>query len=277
VIIDSGDKPWILTSSAIVLAAAGSYALYALTAPSGPSGGTWPGLTYGVIGTAMLAFAGLLGARKKVPTLRVGRVQFWMRGHIWLGLVSFPLILFHAGFSMGGSLTSVLMVLLTIIVLSGILGAVLQQFIPRLMMEQVPTEVIYEKVDHVLRQFMETAEQRVESLKPKSDLEDESAYAILKEFNAKEIKPFLLNPGRQGLLHTLSRANLVFEHVSKLVPQASHLVIEDLQNIVQQRRELATQLKLHYILHVWLLVHAPLSGVLGVLTIVHAVMALRYH
>jgi hypothetical protein len=276
VIIDSNDRLWIVVSCAVVASAAGSYAIYAETAPAGPSGGSLPGLTYGVIGTAMLAFAGLLGARRRFPTLRLGRLQFWMRGHIWLGLVGFPLILFHAGFAAGGSLTSVLMLLLSIIVLSGILGVVLQQFIPRLMMEQVPAEIIYETAEDVQDQLVQTAQQRVESLKPKPDVEDQSGYDIVKEFFETEIKPFLLNPKRQGLLHTPNRAMLVFEHVGKLAPTQSHAVIQELQKIVQQRRELARQIKLHRILHGWLLVHVPLSAVFAVLTLAHAVITLRY-
>ena len=31
-----------------------------------------------------------------------------MRGHLWLGFLSFPIILLHGGFHFGGSLTRVL-------------------------------------------------------------------------------------------------------------------------------------------------------------------------
>ena len=37
-----------------------------------------------------MIFAGLLAARKKVPVWRLGRAQDWMRGHLWLGLLSLP-------------------------------------------------------------------------------------------------------------------------------------------------------------------------------------------
>ena len=138
VILDSHDKPWILTVAAITTVGGVSYLAYAAAKPAGPSGGTWPGLIYGIIGTLLMSFSGLLGARKKVPTLRIGRVHWWMRGHVWLGLLSFPMILFHAGFSMGGPLTYVLMILFMMILLSGIIGLILQQFMPRFMMDQVP-------------------------------------------------------------------------------------------------------------------------------------------
>ena len=203
--------------------------------------------------------------------------SIWMRGHVWLGLVSFPLILFHAGFAMGGSLTFVLMLLFATIVLSGILGVVLQQFLPKMMMEQVPGEVVFEQASQVLHDLYETAEHRVESLKPKGDAADTAGYGVIQEFYSKEVKPFLDDPEREGLLFRTARSKLIFDHVGKLVPPTSHPVVEDLRKIVQQRRDLAAQVRLHYILHGWLLVHVPLSAAVLVLTVVHAVMALRYY
>ena len=96
------------------------------------------GLAFGVVGFAFMIFAGLLGARKKVPVWRVGRAQTWMRGHLWLGLLALPLILFHGGFHFGGALTSVLMVLLIITVASGLFGAALQHYLPAVMTREVP-------------------------------------------------------------------------------------------------------------------------------------------
>src|SRR5713226_2974348 len=98
-----------------------------------------------------MVFAGLLGARKKVPVWRVGRAQTWMRGHLWLGLLSLPLILFHGGFRFGGPLTSVLMVLFIIVIVSGVLGAALQHYLPRVMTLQVPMETIYEEIEACAR------------------------------------------------------------------------------------------------------------------------------
>jgi hypothetical protein len=256
VILDSHDKPWILTVAAITTVGGVSYLAYAAAKPAGPSGGTWPGLIYGIIGTLLMSFSGLLGARKKVPTLRIGRVHWWMRGHVWLGLLSFPMILFHAGFSMGGPLTYVLMILFMMILLSGIIGLILQQFVPRLMMDQVPVEVIYERAGDMSTQLLERAEQCVESLKPKASAVDPTRqYDIVSEFYMREVKPYLSRPKGRTLLSTPQRAKVVFDHIEKLVPATAHQVIDELRTIVQQRRDLARQVKLHHILHLWLLVH----------------------
>ena len=123
-----------------------------------PSGGTVPGLLFGIAGFAMMLYAGLLGARKKVRIWRVGRAQTWMRGHLWLGTLSFPVILFHAGLTFGGGLTLVLMWLFVVVVVSGLLGAYLQHTMPRRMLREVPMETIYEQVEHVRTQLLAEAD-----------------------------------------------------------------------------------------------------------------------
>src|SRR2546422_529788 len=88
-----------------------AYVPYTLHTLNGPSGGSGPGLAYGIAGTALLVYAALLGARKKIPTWRVGRAETWLKGHVWLGLLSFILILLHGHFALGGALTTVMMLL----------------------------------------------------------------------------------------------------------------------------------------------------------------------
>ena len=74
-----------------------TYMYYDRVSSYGPSGGSWPGLAYGVAGTTAMVVAGLLGARKKVRSWRIGSARLWMQLHIWLGVLAVPLILFHAG------------------------------------------------------------------------------------------------------------------------------------------------------------------------------------
>jgi hypothetical protein len=109
-------------------------------------------------------FCWFLGARKRVPTWRIGRAQVWMRGHLWLGFLALPMILFHGGFHFGGTLTRVLMWLLIITVLSGVFGAVLQHYLPRAMTSDVPLETIYDEIAHVRSLLREEADRAVESI-----------------------------------------------------------------------------------------------------------------
>jgi hypothetical protein len=87
-----------------------------------------------------------------------------MRGHLWLGLLSLPMILFHGGFHFGGTLTRVLIWLLIITVASGVFGAVLQHYVPRMMTNDVPLETIYDEIANVRTSLREEADRAVEAL-----------------------------------------------------------------------------------------------------------------
>src|SRR6476659_7421794 len=111
---------------AILAVAVASYIPYSLRSPQGPRGGSFPGLIYGSVGFAFMLFAGLLGLRKKFPIWRIGRAQPWL----------------HGGFHFGGLLTRVLLWMFILVFTSGLLGAALQHFMPRLHTAQLPMETI---------------------------------------------------------------------------------------------------------------------------------------
>src|SRR6201997_4412924 len=147
--MDHTQRGWALGSLLLLAVSAVAYIIYVLQSPTGPSGGSFMGLVFGITGFAFMIFAALLGARKRVPTWRLGRAQAWMRGHLWFGLLAFPMIIFHGGFHFGGTLTRVLMWLLFITVASGIFGAALQHYVPPMMTSDAPLETIYDEIGHV--------------------------------------------------------------------------------------------------------------------------------
>src|SRR5437867_2934737 len=163
-LLDHSQRGWALASLAIFVTSLVLYVLYAWSDPQGPRGGSAIGLLFGVIGFGFMIFAAALGARKRVPTWRLGRAKSWMRGHLWLGLLALPLILFHGGFHFGGTLTQILMWLLIIAVASGVFGAALQNYLPRMMTKDVPLETIYDEIGHVRRLLREEADHAMESL-----------------------------------------------------------------------------------------------------------------
>lgn len=152
-IIDRTHRRWIITCLLIIGVGVIIFIPYAAWTVPAPRGGSAIGLAYGIAGTAFIIVCALLGVRKKVPTWRVGRAETWMRAHLWLGLASFPLILFHSGFRFGGTMSTILMVLFLVIVASGIVGMLLQHYLPRRMLNELPMETVYEEIPHVLDQL----------------------------------------------------------------------------------------------------------------------------
>jgi hypothetical protein len=129
-------------------------------------GGTPVGLIFGATAFMIFIFAGLLGARKKVVLWRLGTLQRWMRAHIWLTLLTVPLVLFHSGFRFGGPMTTLLVVLYAVVMISGIYGLVLQHQLPHIMKERLPAETVYEQIPHIRAQLVTAAEKMRDSFKP---------------------------------------------------------------------------------------------------------------
>jgi hypothetical protein len=142
VLIDRSHLPWGIFSGIVLAAGAILYAVYAVVAPHGPSGGTVPGLCFGIIATAMMTFSVLLAARKAFRTRRAGSASFWMKGHIWLGSLSVPFLLFHSGFSWGGTISGLLWVCILFVVGSGLLALLLQQILPAILRRNTPAETL---------------------------------------------------------------------------------------------------------------------------------------
>lgn len=162
--MDETQRGWVAASIAILAASTVVYVIYALTDPKGPRGASTIGIIFGIIGFGFMIFAALLGARKRVPIWRLGRAQAWMRGHLWLGLLSLPIILFHGAFRFGGTLTRVLMWMLIVTVVSGVFGAILQNYIPRIMTSDVPLETVYAEIRNVWGLLREESDRAVEKL-----------------------------------------------------------------------------------------------------------------
>jgi hypothetical protein len=304
-LIDRQSRPWIFSVVAIFLIATVFYVPYHRSALPTISGGSWPGLIYGIIGTAMMAFAMLLSLKKRLRTAAwLGRAFTWTQGHVWLGLLAYPLVLYHSGLRFGpvGSVAWWLMILFTAIVVSGIFGIVLQNIIPRRMLGDVPMETIYEQIDHILAKLRDEADAKVRAATESAGGNDPVvafsggttvlaaplatpllSQSVLLKFHEQELLPFLrptISSSARRLLN-LNTSQAAFENLRLSLPPRDgaplmHDVVDDLEHIADERRQLARQQWMHGWLHTWLLIHVPLSFALTVLAAWHIVVALRY-
>jgi hypothetical protein len=301
VLIDRTHRAWAAGSGAAAAAAAAAYAWSRAGAIAPFSGGSPLGLMFGIGAFALMIVAALLPARRRVRTWRIGRAQTWMRGHLWLGALSVPLVLLHAGLGFGGgSLARTLMVLLALVTVSGLVGVALQQIVPKVLMEQVPLETIYEQIGHVRRQIVEEADLIVATMigakppaNPHASAEERAAAVlnaitiadpagvptgagVIREFHLSQLRPFLSESPKAHPLADAGASRQAFASLRLVTPEASRGGLDDLESICQEQQQLRRQERLHLVLHGWLFVHAPLSFALIALAVVHIVMALRY-
>ncbi len=305
--IGRSHAPWIVF---VILATAGSALLYvanffprllpfpvrlpALLGDAPPSrntvGGTPLGLIFGSVAFLIFLFASALGIRKKKRTWPIGSVQFWLKAHIWLTVLTIPLVLLHCGFHSGGAHTTALMLLYGVVMGSGFFGLALQQFMPRLMAEKLPREVVFEQIPHLRSQLLDTAKKLRESLAKSQPVPAspsisrsgiyagvDSSVEILIRFLDRECLPYLA--AKRGERHTLGSERIaggIFNKLRLNVDEQWKPRVDAMQTWCAERRLMDLQTKLQHWLHGWLLIHVPSSVALLVFTAWHACVAVRF-
>ncbi|MEO7319669.1 MAG: hypothetical protein ABIZ56_11825 [Chthoniobacteraceae bacterium] len=247
------------------------------------------GLFYGALALAIFLFASALGVRKKKRLWRIGNVQLWLRAHIWLTILTIPLIAFHSGMQIGGPQTTTLMVLYTIVMVSGFFGLALQNFMPRMMMERLAREVVYEQIPHIRGLIAESARGMRAALletiappvakdaagegAPAVAVETDSSVSVILEFLDEECLPYLEAPRIKATRMRLGDHRASDDLFRLLRLNASDNFrgkLDELQGWCDDRRLMDLQTKMHHWLHGWLLIHVPVSFALLVFTFWHA-------
>jgi hypothetical protein len=302
-LVDRTHKKWMGATATVGVVAVGVYLFVYRRTPGGLTGGDLVGMAYGLAAAALMAFAGGLSLLRRVPSWWwLGARQTWLRGHIWLGLLSGVLILCHAGGRLGGPLEQALLAVLGLTLLTGIAGLGLQQFLPRLLLQRVPHEAPYEQIPHLCARMRQEADDLLAQVRADPRLE-EPVRVTLRAFYDEAVRPFLASAFRRSSpLAGHVPAALLFDEVRRrpgmaALPAALFKKRPDgkwgpeeagteespgrdplawLQTYCEERRQLREQERLHHWLHGWLFVHIPLALLLMVLGVAHIFGALYY-
>jgi hypothetical protein len=289
-LIDSSHRRWIVATIAVAVSAVAVYETLRRFTPGGVSGGSIVGLWYGIAGSGLMIFAGLLSALRRVPSWWwIGSRKAWLKGHIWLGLLSVVIIFCHSGYRFGGVLEQALWIVLAIVIVSGIFGLLVQQFLPRLLTTRVQAEAPYEQIPHLCKLMAGKANHLVSSIwetgakGPQLSVQMSQmgmgAKVQLQEFFESQVLPFLSKPFRRSfLLARPLQAETAFARLKALPGLAdSRAQLDELELLCDERRQLAEQERLHHWLHGWLMIHVPLSVALLVLAVAHAVVCTVFY
>jgi hypothetical protein len=90
-----------------------------------------------------------------------------------------------------------------------------------------------------------------------------------------DVRPYL-QTGQSRLLGSRQRNQWYFDDLRLRVAPELRGLVDQLDELVERRRQLNLQRRIHFWLHNWLWLHLPLSIALLVLLAGHVVMALRF-
>lgn len=314
-VLNRSHIPWFIFTVLASLAVAGLYALrfhpewlpFTMALPEilrdpwphrNTIGGSRVGLLFGILAFLIFLFAAMLGARKKKPLWRVGRVEFWLKAHIWLTLLTIPLVGFHCGWHWGSPHTTWALLLYIVVMASGLFGLAMQQFMPGFMKERLPREVVFEQIPYIRKRNVEAAEKLFADAAPpapakagepaekagaKADPkavpptpEDLTSAAMIREFLEDNGLSYLrARRGNGHRLHEQRESDSAFRALRLSVTPKWLPRVEELQAACDERRRCDLQTRLQHWLHGWLLIHVPVSVLLIVVTLWHAIVAVR--
>lgn len=226
--------------------------------------GTWWGLSYGTLATALLVGAALYGVRRRKLNYNVGRSLSWVQFHMYGGTLFMLLVFMHSGFQIPkGTMNFWLWALSLWVTVSGLAGVALQKWIPRLLTSGLAVEAVYERIPELVIQIRDRAEKLAEVCsEPVRDLYQKHIAAALATPNPRMIYYIDITGGIQ------SRMNQ-FDYLRRMLSSGEQQKMEELRLLYKTKLELDAHYTLQKALRLWLYTHVPVSLVLVVLAALH--------
>ena len=253
-----------------------SYLIYRSQTP--PSGGTLMGLVYGNLSFAAILVLMYYGIRKRTYRTAAGSVQAWLSSHVYLGVLTLLLIPLHSGFHFAADIHTLAFILLTIVVLSGVLGAYLYLSVPHQFSQYGP-ELVATGPDGIDTEYHRIVQQMRTLSEGKSEALSRICEEEIQRGRPKRFAGWRLLIQR----HIPSSATSTlqeFQNYLGHVPATEREELQQLAALATRKRELTqrvqAQMRLKNLLDVWLFVHLPVSVMMLITVLIHIFTVLYY-
>ena len=222
----------------------------------------------------MLILAGY-NLRKKLTYPPLARSSTWLQFHVYIGLLSIMVFLFHTGMRIpNGPLETTLATLYVLLAGTGLVGLFLSRAIPSRLALRGP-EVLFERIPVFRRQLRERAEQLV------VESAEETRTTTLADFYTRRLADFLAGP-RNTFRHLrqsnrpLQQLNRELRSLDRYLSEKERLIAGELSELIEAKDTLDYHHAMQSVLKGWLFVHIPLTYALLIFAVVHAVLAYAF-
>ena len=239
-----------------------------------PHGGSTFGVAYGTLAMLLIWLLAFFGIRKRWYRSRFGTLEQWLQSHIYLGILVLVVALAHTGGRFHDRVAVITFVLLSLVVLSGVAGAILYVTIPRLLTGAERN--IDLSPDEISNEVNQLAASMARLASGRSDPFQNIFEELIHESRPGAIAGWrLLILGRRG-----SDAAGEWHQELRRVPRDEQEPLRQMLVLSRQRKELLLRLvrqqRYKNILESWLYVHVPVTIALLVFAIVHVVAVFYY-
>ncbi|MGD8396380.1 MAG: hypothetical protein PVF43_13000 [Candidatus Eiseniibacteriota bacterium] len=234
------------------------------------SGNLWS-LGFGAAALAFMLGALLYGARRRTMRWGAGRTRAWLQFHIYGGILFLLLMLMHSAFQVpDGKLNQWIWGLSLWITASGLLGAIIQRWVPRVITSGLTVEAHYDRIPDLIGDIR----QRAQALLATCDDPVQDFYHLNLETAFAGPQPrFIYFMDVTGGIQSRTRG---FPYLLRILPADQREKLAELEAFFRTKLELDAQYTLQRALRWWLYLHVPVSMALLVLVAVHVYIGLTY-
>ena len=252
-----------LATALVALLGLGAYVVGSITGELHP--GSLLGLVFGIAAAVLLLLVMLYSVRRGLTRVRsMGRRKGYMQLHIWGGLLFLFLVLLHTGFRLPrGVFTWTLWGLSLWVVLSGVVGVLLQRSIPRILNSTATFEVHLHRIPELVTELRQRAESVAGNGSPR--VRDFYERELAAEMAAPQMVGMALFRGWGGRGRLTSGMDLL----RRTLPDEGVASLDELQALREAKRDMDVHFTLQRILRGWLWLHLPLSILLLGLVVLH--------
>lgn len=233
-------------------------------------GNPW-GLSYGISATLLLLGALAYSVRRRTPGKGPVPAQQWLKFHVYGGALFLLLVFMHSGFHFPQGVLARAMWLLSIwIVASGMVGTLIQKWIPRLLTSGLSTEVHYDRIEEL-----------VAEIRTRASALAEAAGATVQQFYEGNLASLLAAPEAR-LIYFMDITGGIQSRVRRLrylrdlLGPEERERLDELEALALTKLELDAHYTLQRALRWWLYSHVPFSIILVVLVGFHIFTVLYF-
>lgn len=233
------------------------------------------GIAYGIAATSVMVAVGLYGVRRRMVRFTrqfgAGKSHTWVQFHLYAGTLFLLLMFMHSGFRLPtGALTWALWIFSIWITVSGLIGALLQKWIPKLLTSGLSIEVHYDRIPELISEIRE----RVESMLKNCD-------DMIRDFYYKNLAVAFAGPAPRLIYYIditggIRAQTKQFDYLRRFLPATEKEKLDELEDMYRTKLEMDAHYTLQKALRWWLYLHVPVSLILLVLVGIHIYTILYY-
>lgn len=199
---------------------------------------------------------------KKAGRLQLGAYYVWARAHVWFGGLAFVAVLLHSGFRLGGTITSLLVFLLSLEVLTGIAGVIFYRLLPRMVSRIERDSQVQEDVEEEREELLRRREELLAGADPN---------LLAAAQGAKRAAPSLIAPLFKSY-DPAKAEGLSLDALANLLQPLDRAQLGVVQRVVRDAirlSEIRAILWLYRLRRGWLATHITITAMVLTLVVVH--------